>query len=378
MLLPIHPQPQEDELLSSWVTRLATENRLYSHIFFKQLFGFNEPILTRDLDRLNSPTLIQLISNATHHKCEDIEKLKLITYEGEVFERLNILGNTRWVLPLKIYHRTKKGNGITYCPLCLKNDEIKYFRKSWRLAFICFCNLHNCVLLDKCHYCHASIDYQRIGVGSRDYELPNMNLGICHCCNKPLWHAPIQKLPIELELISNPYRQLLESFFGGNPISTVHGGAINLQLFTGLWFLICGLMHKRAEEVRKRIHIETGVLLQPNKGSETIEACSLEQRLKYIIVTMHYMQNWPQKFCELASNTKFTSSIFIENIEKLPFWLYSVVKAHLYFKKYIPSDEELSNAYLYLKKQETPYTHDALARLLGLHVSSLSKRKSRL
>ena len=328
MLLPIHPQPQKEELLSSWITRLATENRLYSHVFLKQLFDFDEPVLTRDLDRLESPALLQLISSATSHKIQSIEKLKLNSYEGEVFEHLNSIGNTHWVLPLKIYHRTRKGKGITYCPLCLKNDRIKYFRKSWRLAFVTFCNLHNCLLLDRCHYCHASVDYQRVGVGCRDYELPNMDLSVCHCCGKPLWHAPIEKLPIELELISEPYRQFLDAFYNERAISIEHGGALNLQLFSGLRFLVCGFMGRRADQVRKRIYAETGVLLQPHEGSETIEFCSLEQRLSYLLVTMHYMQDWPQKFCRLVSNTNFTSSIFTENIEKLPFWLYSIVKTN--------------------------------------------------
>lgn len=374
MLLPIHPQPQSEELLSSWLTRLAIENGHYSFVFLKQLFNFDEPIFSRDLDRLYSPNLLQLLSNVSGQRLRDISMLSLASYQGTVFDNLNLMGKTRWILPLKIYHRMRRGKGIVYCPLCLKDDVHKYFRKSWRLAFVTLCNRHRCLLLDKCIHCNSGIDYQRIGIGSRIYELPLEDLSHCHICDKPLWSAPARQLPIELETKAEPYRQFLNAFHNGDPVVPSLNIAMNLQALTGIWFLVCSLMGRRAGEVRKRIYEDSGIQLEPHTRNETIEFCSLEQRLKYLIVIMHYMRDWPSRFSGLVDKTSYTSCIFTENASKLPFWLYSIVQTNLNLKKYKLSDEEILNATFYLNRKNGNVDPRKLANLLGIHVSSLNQR----
>jgi hypothetical protein len=51
-LLPIHPQLQPDELLSSWIVALARANWFKVHSFCIRLGGNQNTIWNRDVDRM--------------------------------------------------------------------------------------------------------------------------------------------------------------------------------------------------------------------------------------------------------------------------------------------------------------------------------------
>ncbi|EHZ2908336.1 TniQ family protein [Vibrio parahaemolyticus] len=373
-MLPIHPQPQKNEILSSWITRLAVENGYYSHAFFKKLLEFDEVIFCRDVDRLDSPRLIKILAKATGKIYDEIDDLKISTFQGEVFEKLNLSGNTRWILPLGIYHRTKRRNGMVYCPLCLREDKIRYFRKSWRLAFITLCHKHQCILWDHCHHCKATVDYQRLGIGSRKYELPVKDLGLCYNCHKPLWNAPVQYLTLKLDLLSTPYRKFLVAFNDNKPITSQLSQPLNLQVFNGLWVLVGRIMSRRATEVRARIFKETGIDLLLSSHRVSFEYLPIEQRRNILITILYYMEDWPIRFIDLVRETKFTLSTFTDNTDKLPFWLSSVIHQKMNLSPYVITDEEIISAINHLKTRQTKLTKRKLANLLGIHVSSLNNR----
>lgn len=374
-MLPIHPQPLDDESLSSWITRLAIENGYYSHAFFSQVVNFKEVIFSRDVDRLNSPNLIVLLAKITGKPIEDILNLKISFFEGEVFKKLNALGNTRWILPLGIYHRTKLRKGMIYCPLCLREDKTRYFRKSWRLSFITFCYKHKCILLDHCNHCKSPIDFQRLGIGSLHYELPVKDIGLCFKCHKPLFETPIKFLDMEMNLISTSFENFLLNFDNQNSIIPALNQPFNLQIFDGLWVLVGRILSKRASDVRHRILKETGIKL--SRFQKSFDYLPLNERLKVIIVILFYLEDWPNKFLELVKDTKFTLSAFNDNTNEIPFWLDSIIDQEMNRKQYQVSDEEIVNATKHLKKNNI-YSKLELAKLLGIHISSLQKRLHRL
>lgn len=373
-MLPIHPQPLENELLSSWITRLAIANGLYSHSFFNSLLEFKGVISSRDIDRLDSPELLKVLARVSGKSHDEIAALKLSSLQGQVFENQNLSGRTRWVLPLGIYHRTKQKNGLVYCPLCLQQDKIRYFRKSWRLAFITLCHTHQCILWDHCPYCKATVDYQRLGIGRRQYELPLEDLGLCHHCYKPLWKAPIQYLTLKMDILSTPYRHFITSFNTNKPVLPSLNQPLNLQVFGGLWILTGRMMSRRAATVRARIFKETSIVIPSEEHHESFEYLTLKQRLSTLIAIFYYLQDWPDKFINLVKGTTFTLSAFSDDIEKSPFWLSSVVTQNLSLRQYSLTDEEIVSATNYLKSHQVSFTKSQLANLLGIDISSLAKR----
>ena len=74
---PIHPQPLEDEILSSWLIRLAHANRFKVHDFYQLYFGRDKQIWTRDIDHLAPDWLIEGLS--THTGVSE-DKIKNMTF----------------------------------------------------------------------------------------------------------------------------------------------------------------------------------------------------------------------------------------------------------------------------------------------------------
>ena len=88
---PLHPQPQPDELLSSWMIRLAHANRFKVHSFYSQFFGRERQVWTRDIDHFAPSWLLHGLSMRSGLSIERLERLTLRHLESTVFERFKVL-----------------------------------------------------------------------------------------------------------------------------------------------------------------------------------------------------------------------------------------------------------------------------------------------
>lgn len=181
-LWPIHLKPKSDELLSSWLVRLAHANGYKVETFCCLLFGYRSTIWNRDIDRAAPDNIGAILSSITGATSEQILNTTFVSYEGKLFSQVNHHGVTRWILPLGIYHRARKRPALMYCPACLARDETPYFRKQWRLAFSTVCTIHECLLLDICPRCYASVAPHRVDMLNRCYLIsPDLNVHCCSC-----------------------------------------------------------------------------------------------------------------------------------------------------------------------------------------------------
>src|SRR5690554_5031010 len=137
-LWPAHPHPLHNELLTCWIVRTAHANGLKAQTFCENVFGKEFQIWNRDIDRNAPEWLLKIVSEktATSYKIAQNTTVKL--YEKRLFPVLHSSSQLRWFMPVKKHHRVNKGYALQYCPLCLKEDSIPYFRLSWRLAFYTF------------------------------------------------------------------------------------------------------------------------------------------------------------------------------------------------------------------------------------------------
>lgn len=164
-LWPIHPHRLPDELLSFWILRVAHANRLKLQTFTNLALGRNASPWARDIDRSASDELLSQLSAQTGSSVEELRGGMLSAYEGILFEHHNAQGNSQWILPLGVYHRTRRAYGMQFCPACLFWDGIPYFRRRWRLAFATICDRHGTLLHDRCPHCAAPVIYFRNDVG---------------------------------------------------------------------------------------------------------------------------------------------------------------------------------------------------------------------
>lgn len=173
----IVPQPLEDELLSSWITRVALEHKRQLSIFLT-LFVKKEgsQISRTDIDFLYDEKLYEALVNKSNLTKEDIFKMSLRSEEGYLYScSVNSL-----YPPNEIRKLVDKRNhyGLMYCPRCLAEDKIPYFRKKWRYQFYNVCTRHQIFLTDRCWVCYERINFSKIK--------HNKNLAVCSKCEKDL------------------------------------------------------------------------------------------------------------------------------------------------------------------------------------------------
>ena len=125
----IIPKPLEDELLSSWLTRMAFEHQRTLTTFLSLFVKQDGSSLSRkDIDFLYEEKLFDSIFVKSNLSKKKILKMSLRSEEGYLYSCNNCLYPPNQIRKL-VDKRTH--NGLMYCPKCLAEDEIPYFRKKW-------------------------------------------------------------------------------------------------------------------------------------------------------------------------------------------------------------------------------------------------------
>ena len=142
---PVIEAPQPDELLSSWLHRLALANGIAPRAFARVL-GLTARMWSASLD-LKLPadvaTLLQAHTGISQHQ------LSAMSLTGSPLKPL--------LLPLRNNGRRDSSRWLQFCSRCLIEDAQPYFRRRWRLATRFCCSKHGCGLRDRCPSCRSGI-----------------------------------------------------------------------------------------------------------------------------------------------------------------------------------------------------------------------------
>jgi hypothetical protein len=366
-LLPFHPQPLENEILSSWMVRLAFANGYKLHTFYSGLIGYKDPIWNRDIDRNPSEELIKLLHYHTGQPVLSLRSMALKSFESHLFASHPIGGHGEWILPLGIFHRLHRRRGMQYCPLCLQSDLIPYFRKIWRLSFYVVCPLHECVMEEQCPSCMAPITYHRHGVG-RERKIIEHALSYCSHCSFDLR----QTIPDRFSWGDEPSRSKLFEI-----INVCHGGLWNcgtltppcsIPFFRGL-HILCSLINGRhGQRILQKLSVATDFPVEfvGTKAHSRFNFIGIRDRLHLQMMVSWLLVDWPNRFVELCRYGRLTRSRISDEVDSLPFWLANVVNEFLDGRLYSFSESEIAQAMNHLKKMGSEMTPLALAKLLGI------------
>ncbi len=159
---PVKVSPARDELLSSWLHRLAHAHGLSPRHFGERL-GVGSGAWSARVD-LDPP---EFLLNLLHHQTGvGRDGLAGLTFGAEQWRPL--------LLPLRWRKRKRiQATWLQFCPLCLAEDETPYFRRRWRRASVMTCRRHGRALLDRCPSC---------GDGLAPFE-PRVLLPQHHCAH---------------------------------------------------------------------------------------------------------------------------------------------------------------------------------------------------
>jgi hypothetical protein len=366
-MLPIHPQPQPKEILSSWMVRLAMANGFPLHTFYANLLGFKSPIWNRDIDRHPSCALLDLLSRQTGQSLSVLDGLTLKAYGGILFEELPMIGNAPWILPLGIFHRIHRRAGMQFCPLCLQLDTICYYRRCWRLSIYSICEHHHCVMQEYCPSCHAPVAYHRHGIG-RNVNIPAHALRLCHQCKFDLRKAVPTYFNWPDTSSWATFTTLISDFEQESRNLEKLPLPCGVMFFEGLYVLISLVRGRNGERLRQRLKKELGLDISNGVSANQFEFEFLNatDRLKLLLSVIWLLEDWPVRFATLCLEVGITRSRLSEKVQSLPFWLTSMADEYLDHRPYCVNEDEILAAGTYLVSQNKEVTPSTLKDLLGV------------
>lgn len=151
----VRPKPKPDELLSSWMVRAANMSGEKLHSWCTDRWPGIQ-LWTRDLDLSAPDRVVAELAAGTATGLAMARATLLRDLEGVLHPTLDRSAVARFIRPLGVYHRTRRGFGLWYCPACL-DDDIPYFRRRWRLVGFPCCTEHGLMLADRCRSCAAPV-----------------------------------------------------------------------------------------------------------------------------------------------------------------------------------------------------------------------------
>lgn len=322
-LWPIHLKPKPDELLSSWIIRLAHAHGYKSQTMCVFLFGRQEPIWNRDIDRLASPEIGDKLMAATGATLQQFENTTFKGYEGWLYQSHQPNGMTRWIIPIGIYHRTRRRPGLAFCPKCLAEDAEPYFRRQWRLAFSTVCTKHRCHLLDACPSCQSPVILHRTDMQSKDF-FPTEGL-LVHCwkCGFKLSQSHTEE-ESHIQLIDFQFRleKVLKQGFvswAGNP--SMH----SVMFFQGLRDMIAGFISKVSLQRLRRSSILDDIDLSGWVKSG-LEMSPIGTRRAMFLFLARLLEEWPDSFTNHIRKCDLRYSDLRGDTDYRPFWYEDVIR----------------------------------------------------
>lgn len=323
-LWPIRPRPLPDELLSSWLVRLAHGHGLKVQTFCNLTFGSELQVWNRDIDRLAPPWLLRELVCRTGTPWAIIVRTTLRAYENLLYRKFRSAGSLQWILGLKMYHRKRTGFGLQFCPLCLRLDRVPYYRRSWRVALTTACPIHKTMLHDRCPECHASVAVHRVDM--RDRTLGERALSYCHSCGFDLSESQT----VQPDYYDSDTADVLRAACSACGYeSSPSCSDWNLQRLSVLHHL-CQILTSRYQHVRLRQFILSklsaiDVPLTP--GRVSIEMRSVHERHHLVQLAAWLLVDIRSRLTESWYAGAVRQNLFLKDFDDSPDWYREIIDA---------------------------------------------------
>ncbi len=320
-LWPAHPKPLPDELLSSWIVRVAQANGIKLQTLCWMLFGNERSPWNRDVDRSAPKWLIKTICEHTGTRYWDAYHTTLTTYRTILYPNRRRSGQLRWILPIRTFAMTRKGYGQQFCPKCLAEDQIPYFRKAWRVALFTFCPKHQVMLHDACPLCDVPVAFHRSDFG---VEQGNMRpIFCCYACGFDFRAATTTAATFPSKEIGELFCEVLP--FLQAPI-------VRMERFDQGFFVVlhqfCRIMgsHQNAGNLRRFVANRLGIdLTEIELGRTSIEHRRVAERHDLLLCALWLMASPTERIREVWEAKAVRYNLMLKDIGESPKWYLQLV-----------------------------------------------------
>ena len=349
----IHPQPFEDECLSSWFCRMAVKNLCIPMTFQNLYLGDYKSVFQGDLD-WPGEGFVRDLAEKTGMKEEKVFSLTIRSYEGFLFERQARYSSYKpFINQTNSRGGRNRGFAIRFCPYCLRERE--YFRKKWRLAFSTACAKHGVFLLDRCPECGESLTIQKWRSDRKNFH--------CWKCGFVFRDAQSEKVPGEsggIEAIRKLYKILDEGYFefGGR----IYYSIAFFQVLEHFAKMVYAWRRRNWELLGMESEILNVRLSDDTKGKLYLKASIKEQYLLFTVLIN--VLSTKENIKSFIRQNGLKSSKLTQDFKKIPFWYKEFVDG-FNNSYYSPTLEEVKSAIAVLRKSGKNVSWGNLQRIMG-------------
>ncbi|MET3115824.1 hypothetical protein AAKU64_000027 [Undibacterium sp. GrIS 1.8] len=375
----MRPKPLEDELLSSWIVRIAWENVEKLESMSSKLWGTHSQVWSKDVDRFAGRSVIDLVAEKCGVSIARANQTSLRTYEGILYETHGNRGAARWIMPIGSKSRKRSLFGLQCCPHCLKEDIEPYYRRNWRLAFVTICSKHRTLLIDRCDQCGSSITFHQSDFGS--FELPDdLRMTFCKKCGRDYRDIEGQ---IVVSHILGPWVEYFQKtaemvMFDRWVALSKRIEVPSVMFFEGVRHLIRTLgSNSYASKLRSTVLENFNLPSAPLNYVNGIffERLALTERFLLIGIMGWLLSDWPVHLIDSAKKARLSSSYFQIYQDPVPYWLAMPIEWDLKRTWYKPNKQEIEAVVRYLDGQGLPINRNSLRKWLGRWYVSRHKKE---
>lgn len=374
-LWPVHLKPQEDELLSSWLARLALAHGQTVGSFTYRVWP-RRNLVARDVDLWNDPDMFKTLATKTATPPDRVFAATLASYEGWLFNKPRQC-HLPWMLPRYLNIRPHRPFGLQFCPWCLASDKEPYFRRHWRLAFFTLCPIHQTLLLERCQSCGMAVCYERQTTAEPGTR---WLLTQCYRCRTDLRKFAAPRYRTRVDSTELEFAVLLLAALQQGWVALSQNEVIYSQLFfTGLHQIIRRLTYGcMAQPLKAALYrsfaIDLPIDYLPAK-SVIFERLNILQRRTLLQALDRLLRNWPDSFIEFCQANNLASHFLIGDQKKhLPFWYLRVIGEHLTKGAHKVSDEEIISIVNYVRKEKSQSSAPELNQFLSPQIITRARR----
>lgn len=343
-LMHFRPRPQPDELLTSWLSRLALENGT-TVVRLLATLKPNTNASMLDLDLYLPEWLLSRLAERTGLSSEAVHGTTLTALHGLYVGEGRPYLNSSWFMPLDTKRQHVRLRGQQVCPDCLASDPVPYYRRHWRLSFVTTCPVHQCLLLDSCPSCESPVDFRwacesrgelsdddalcRCGYCSVDFRTfawANIAPEVTVKERRDAWgddyatgvrRAP--KIPQEVKLITvtNWQRGITDSAESGTVLVGGECAEVGTYLRGCRHLLNLLTTDRAAGRFRTYVSARTSYPLPPLAQTlhSRFERSAVETRYGNLLLLTWLLFDWPSRFLETCQETDVPQKALFRHVD---------------------------------------------------------------
>lgn len=351
----IIPEPFEGEIFSSWFARCAYAHKTHPRTFWHLHFPKDKFIytLSENIDASVSDEILQIISIKTTFSFLKLRNMTMKSYDGFLQEEIISNGNNKFL------------TNYRFCPKCLKEDKIPYFKKEHRVVFSTFCKKHKCYLLDKCPKCQTQISVLKMFNNELSYE---------YCCNcgfeltnsdvKYIKNESRYKLSCKLiNILEKGYIQLEDSYIYSFLFIDIISH-ISKLILSSKKSKINGIENKILKKIYRKKFLST---------KSSFSQISIKEQYILFSIILALFEKFPKNFELFITQNNLSNFDMVKDMKNIPYWYeksVNEISPKIIYDTKMATEEEILNGIKYLKKRDILVNQTNLTKLLGYNFFS--------